>query len=289
MNMDICEINFIGLTHDHTSIRDSVVESTPSDSKNTAIDGPQQEEQQQHQTDELCSAISILKRHPMYDCLVLVKKYRRCLDGYALEFPVDRIRESERIPTNESARHNTLAGQVEQEGENKLQDEPRIRSQGPGRNNLSACSQRRLVSRFLDGDDPIYSPTLMYTMSNHSISAMHDTSDDDASPSLHRQQQQNRQHDGDGNETRLGADDATIMNEVTVECAQSPFMKQFDDKGEQCHLVHVPVNGLLDRLELYTRNGIAVDSRVYAFAMGLKTAERMMTNKSMKELHETPI
>lgn len=300
MNKDICEINFIGLTHDHTSMRDNVVELTSSDTENTAANGKASKggDLQQQPTDELCSAISILKRHPKYDCLVLVKKYRRCLDGYALEFPIDRIRESERIPTNESAKHNTLAGQDEQEGENKPQD--KIDGPRGGGNSLSACSQRRLVSRFLDGDDPMYSPALLYTMSSHSISALQDTSDDDSSSSSLRRQPQ-QQHvqfqqqasEANGNQAGAGADDdSTIMNEtdqVTVECVEVPFMKQIDDKGEQCDLVHVPVNGLLDRLELYTRNGIAVDSRVYAFAMGLKTAERMMTTKSMKELQETPI
>lgn len=121
--------------------------------------------------------IAILRRHPMYDCLVLVKRHSHCLNGFILEFP-----NGEKI-------------------------------------DQTNC---KLKVSFLDGDDPM----------NHNLNV--------------------------------------ISN----------------GKGE---VVHVPVNGLIDRLENYEKMGIAVDSRVFAFAMGLKTSEKMIAYDSIREPQETPI
>lgn len=146
-------------------------------------------------TDKDGSTIAIMRRHPMYDCLLLVKKYRHCLNGYSLEFPSTDI-------------ESTIYGDQEDkqlDGKSK------------------SCARRKLNLRVVDVDDP-----MMYESS----------------------------------------------------CTEQQKLNPL--------LVHVPFNGLLDRLKNYTQSGLAVDSRVYAFAMGLKTAERFLTTSSMKEIQETP-
>ena len=208
MIKDNYNIQFSGLTHDHTTIisNNRLPISDNDELKNT------------------CSAIAILRRHPMYDCLMLVKKYRACLNGYSLEFPADRVQEDE-VTDSEI---------------------------GDSAQPATACNRHRLVSRFLDGDDPMFQACCVGS-------------------------------------TSAGSENSQSQSTQETDSIVTPFMAQVDDKGDTCELVHVPINGLLDRLEGYTRTGVAVDSRVYAFAMGLKTAERIMTTKSMKELQETPI
>lgn len=216
-------INFSGLAHDHTTH-----ESCEPNTTNQVQDGENQ-----------CSVIAILRRHPMYDCLVLVKKYRACLSGYSLEFPVDKFAEqgeeedSGSEATSDSGEHHRQPAQVH-------------RSASSGAL-LSKCSRRKLISRLIDGDDPMFQYYL------------------EGSPTL----EQDKKPDGS---------DPT-----------HPFSQQTDDKGQSCEFVHVPLNGLLHRLRHHTESGIAVDSRVYAFAMGLKFAERILTTNSMREIQETPI
>lgn len=53
---------------------------------------------------------------------------------------------------------------------------------------------------------------------------------------------------------------------------------------EQKEVVHVPLNGLLTRLKAYEQAGISVDNRVYAYAIGLKTADQFFKSSSMKEI-----
>lgn len=172
----------------------------------------------------------------MYDCLVLVKKYRNCLRGYTLEFPSESVREDENaIVRNRS--QNKLGDQLE-----SMKEEQQRKS---SKAEIVSCRRRQLVSRFLDGDDPMYQ-----------------------SPC---------------------AAQSGPLESILLSNPSGPFAVQYDDKGSVCELVHVPINGLLDRLKNYNESGIAVDSRVYAFAMGLKTAERILTTNSMKELQETPI
>lgn len=144
------------------------------------------------------STIAILRRHPMYDSLVLIKRYRACLNGYTLEFPTSDIpaaRESNKDKSTPSSSDN--------------------------------CSKTKLVSLYLDGDDPIY-----------------------------QCQEQN--------------------------CKGNNLLSP---EGE---IVHVPMNGLLSRLDNYDKHGVSIDSRVYAFAIGLKTAEKFLSTSSIKELSETP-
>lgn len=208
MSKDELSINFSGITHDHTLVE--------SKSRNGRIG-----------SNKLSSSIAILRRHPMYDCLVLVKKYRACLEGYTLEFPIDDVK-PEDSEGDESSSEDCGGGQQSDSGKH--------------------CNRRKLVSKFLDGDD------LMYR--SHSIH-------------------------NNLSETTQELEQAGALN--------SHFSTQVDDNGELGQLVQVPINGLLDRLKSYTEMGIAVDSRVYAFAIGLKTAERILTTSSMKEVQETTI
>lgn len=205
---DDFSINFSGITHDHT-VLDSPISAD----------------------DENRSTIAILRRHPMYDCLVLVKKFRNCLRGYTLEFP------SENISGGDCAENNHTISCNRQD------------KQATGKAGVVGCHRRQLVSKFLDGDDPIHqSPCIVQT-----------------GPLEYAPFVSNREQ------------------------PTAPFAIQYDDKGLVCELVHVPINGLLDRLNNYNESGVAVDSRVYVFAMGLKTAERILTTNSMKELQESPI
>lgn len=184
-------IDFSGIIHDHNSV-----------SLNS--EAPEEDE-------DSCLTIAILRRHPMYDCLVLVKRFRSCLDGYALEFPMTKPGE-----------------------ENHDKPEEQQQQDAAG----TKCRGQRLVSRFLDGDDLIY------------------------------QSQQDE-----------GCQDGPLAH---------PFSAKVGDIGGDDEIVHVPINGLLDRLKSYTASGIAVDSRVYSFAFGLKTSERLLTTSFEKELQETP-
>lgn len=222
---DNYNINFTGLTHDHFQSNSHACKTAATNNNGRA------------DADQLCSVIGILRRHPMYDCLLLVKKYRNCLGGYSLEFPTDRLRPEEL----------QVASDQDDDEENKAK---------PG------CNQRRLVSRYLDGDDPMHQHTGTVATPTSPLPPV-------VSELI-----------------RNTSCEANIGEPVYL---VDPFMAQVDDKGDHCELVHVPINGLLDRLEGYTRSQVAVDSRVYSFAMGLKTAERIMTTKSMKELQETPI
>lgn len=45
--------------------------------------------------------------------------------------------------------------------------------------------------------------------------------------------------------------------------------------GDIVEVIHVPINGLLDRLKEYSDNGVLIDSVVYSFAIGLKKGEKM--------------
>lgn len=180
------------LTHDHDSMVTNKQERAQHNEANltTTTNGPSQENEQ---VASARSTIAILRRHPMYDSLILVKKYRACLNGHTLEFPSsDRVQTGVQYPESDE----------------------------------KSCCRTKLVSVYLDGDDPIY------------------------------QCQEKR------NPNALQA--------------------------HQDDLVFVPMNGLIDRLEIYNRHGVSIDSRVYAFAMGLRTAEKFLTTSSMKELQETP-
>jgi len=50
---------------------------------------------------------------------------------------------------------------------------------------------------------------------------------------------------------------------------------QYEEKQSEIEVHQVPVNGLLDRLNEYSKRGVIVDSRVYAFAIGLKKGEKL--------------
>lgn len=175
-----CDVKaeYNGLTHDHLMINKQ---------DETNVTTNSQQENQNNAS--ALSTIAILRRNPMYDCLILQKRYRACLSGYTLEFPT----------SNATSKHNS-----------KEQD----------------CCKTKLVSVYLDGDDPIYQ--CQERKSKHGL---------------------------------------------------------LSPEGE---IVYVPMNGLLARLDNYDRHGVSIDSRVYAFAMGLKTAEKFLTTSSMKEIQETP-
>lgn len=142
------------------------------------------------------STIAILRRHPMYDSLVLVKKFRPSINGHILELPTSELNN----------------GKQRKEGNEQNE-------------RTNECSRTKLISVYLDGDDPIYQSE--------------------------QERYSNKMEDG-------------------------------------CELVYVPMNGLIDRLDNYDKQGVAIDSRVYAFAMGLKTAEKFLTSSAMKEIQETP-
>lgn len=187
MTRDEVKVNFAGLTHDHHMVSKREVAQANTVTMNCPSQGNNQN------TTSALSTIAILRRHPMYDSLVLVKRYRACLNGYTLEFPT-------------SGATTTTTNNKPQ---SKTQD----------------CCKTKLVSVYLDGDDPIY------------------------------------------------------------QCEEKECKSRLNSEGE---VVYVPMNGLLTRLDNYDRLGVSIDSRVYAFAMGLKTAEKFLTTSSMKELQETP-
>ena len=189
MTREEVKVEFAGLTHNHRMVNkqdDTQQANGTIDTNNTTTTNDSQSSQDNLNTGLSLSTIAILRRHPMYDSLVLVKRYRACLNGYTLEFPTSDV----------NSQHQT-----------KEQD----------------CYKTKLVSMYLDGDDPIY------------------------------------------------------------QCQERK--SKLSPEGE---FAHVPMNGLLDRLDNYDRHGIAIDSRVYAFAMGLITAEKFLTTSSVKEIQETP-
>lgn len=205
MTREEVDVEFAGLAHDHLMIssRQDVLQDSNTNGVTNGVCLAQNNHRQQQDDDNTStsalSTIAILRRHPMYDSLVLVKRFRACLNGYTLEFPTSD-------PTNNEQQNNTSATETTKQQKD--------------------CCKTKLVTVYLDGDDPIY------------------------------QCQERKGKNG--------------------------LMSQ---DGE---VVYVPINGLLDRLDNYDQHGISVDSRVYAFAMGLKTAERFLTSSSMKEIQETP-
>lgn len=283
MNANVAQVesnlclNFTGLTHDHSQI--SVAKPNVAREHDPTSDTKQNDNNINEEPS--CSTIAILRRHPMYDCLILVKKYRHCLQGYSLEFPIDRVHENELMPTNESPQEVTdskKSSSLENQKDKQQLNEQLLTSE---------CSQRRLVSRFLDGDDPIFRACCQLMHSGSSAGCGNTESNN---PSSTGPAESTSKQIAAAVEQSLGTSNNNMIHRISsASDVVNPFVEQIDDKGNQCELVHVPINGLLDRLEGYTRQGVAVDSRVYAFAMGLKTAERIMTTKSMKELQETPI
>lgn len=158
------------------------------------------------------STIAILRRETMYDSLVLVKNFRHCLNGYTLEFPTTPISGS---AVNADCR-DTSGAKTKSSENQALESAEHDHDLG--------CGRTKLVSLYLDGDDPM---------------------------------------------------------------CQSP-RNGFGASKSEGDIVYVPINGLLDRLENFERHGIVIDSRVYAFAMGLKTAERILTSSTEKEIQEAP-
>lgn len=246
-------VNFSGLAHDHTTHESC-----------SSVQANQEQDGENH-----CSVIAILRRHPMYDCLVLVKKYRVCLKGYSLEFPVDKFAEDE---DNEDDGEASGSEAMSESGEHLKHQQP-IHKSGSSGALLSKCSRRKLVSRLIDGDDPMF----QYYLEGNPTPTPTPT----PTPSSQRDQT-----DGSVVNQNSGQADATA---AAAADPAHPFSQQIDDKGQSCEFVHVPLNGLLHRLRHHTESGIAVDSRVYAFAMGLKFAERILTTNSMREIQETPI
>lgn len=247
-------INFCGLTHDHncdhaneTSTDKNIDAQTHSgnESNEDAVKGGC--ESNKSDPSIIRSIIAILRRHTMYDCLILVKKYRSCLRGFSLEFPLDRVVDGLEITGEDLDQSAELIGRSEDSD--------------------ASCGRRQMVSRVLDGDDPILQASIKQLSRVTSDSNItQNGSTDTGNSSLER---------------KASAPRFELINPFSLE--------QVGDNGEPCELVLVPVNGLLDRLENYTRSGVAVDSRVYAFAMGLKTSERILTSTSLRELQETPI
>lgn len=161
-------------------------------------------QEQDDQTPSALSTIAILRRHTMYDSLVLVKRFNPLLGTYNLEFP--------------TTFQNAQSSQQHQKQNNLCS------------NNIGQdCCATKLVSVYLDDDDPMY-----------------------------------------------------LCNSNSTK-NKSDILKFCEDE-----IVYVPMNGLMSRLENYDKVGITIDSRVYAFAIGLKTADQFMTSSSMKELHESP-
>lgn len=145
-----------------------------------------------------CTTMEILRRHPMYDCLVLVKKYHKNLNYYVLDFPDDEL----------------LWQDCAEE--------------------VPKCPGMRIIrSKVVD---------------------------------------------------RLGVDWAPKTRLSTS--SESSTDEQIEPIDS---IVHVPINGLIDRLKTYTMNGTVVDSKVFSFAMGLKTGERLLTTSAMHEIQEQTV
>ena len=62
------------------------------------------------------------------------------------------------------------------------------------------------------------------------------------------------------------------------------------DRHPEIEVIQVPINGLLDRLNEFSKNNIILDSKVYAFAIGLKKGEKLALAKfANSDSFETPI
>lgn len=203
MTREEVKVEFTGLTHDHLMINKQDLahqqQTVKNNETNTTNNHSPTIENQEQNIQSALSTIAILRRHPMYDSLVLKKRFRACLEGYTLEFPTTDI---EPISTKQNNNHQHQSKDSRE------------------------CCKSKLVTVYLDGDDPIY------------------------------------------------------------QCQEKKGCNSLLPPEEE--VVYVPINGLLDRLDNFDRHGVSIDSRVYAFAMGLKTAEKFLTTSSMKEIQETP-
>lgn len=84
------------------------------------------------QHEKLQPTIAILRQHPMYDCLVLVKKFKPEDNKYVLELPKFSS------PTNNSSK-SSVNGSPKSQG--KMDRD---------------CCTSKLKLTYLDGDDPLY-------------------------------------------------------------------------------------------------------------------------------------
>lgn len=229
MTREEVKVDFNGLTHDHLMVskRDACRATTMPTTinanfhANNTTDRPLDSENQENNLSNSddpstsLSTIAILRRLAMYDSLVLVKRYRACINGYTLEFPTSNL--SNQSNNNDIQNIQQQQSPVSQQLNSSHQQQ-----------HDQDCRKTKLVSMYLDGDDPIYL---------------------------------NQEKENKGS------------------CLCKP------DQGE---IVYVPMNGLMARLDNYDRHGVSIDSRVYAFAMGLKTAEIFLNTSAMKEIQETP-
>jgi len=165
-------------------------------------------------SESICT-IPFLRRHILCDCIVLVKQYRAPLRSCTLEFPskfLDGISNVEATAKKEVEDDTGYKATVVKHVSPQTAIDPDVTD-----------GTIKLVSLFIDGDDPI-----------------------------------------------MNANRMAHKNPGDVE------------------VLEVPINGLLDRLNEYSRQGLVVDSRVYAFAIGLKQGEKLMMVQN-GAAPETPI
>ncbi|KAI2802620.1 hypothetical protein RDWZM_009997 [Blomia tropicalis] len=205
-------------------------------------------------------SIAILKRHILCDCLVLVKKYRPSLRSYVLEFPA-RIVENSRsrsasgnsICSNGSnVQHdNSTIDQIEkaEAGDAAVRDveyntgyrSTQVKYVSPETAmDPELCDNKlKIVSMVIDGDDPIRNNFFSNLMTDCSSTNSLSSNDDHSN----------------GTNSNGHVCSNQCLDDVEV--------------------IPVPINGLLDRLNEYSRRNIIIDSRVYSFAIGLKKGEKL--------------
>ncbi|KAF7492053.1 ADP-sugar pyrophosphatase [Sarcoptes scabiei] len=210
-------------------------------------------------------SLAILKRHILCDCLILVHRYRPTLKSFTLEFPAKIIEQrfqdqSADLAAKEIKDNTGYGSTIIKYVSPETSTDPEL-----------CDSKVKLVSMIIDGDDPIKNNFIgskkipdpdRYFVDNI-VQHQLDHDDDDGKKA--------DRFEGDPNESKQKvAENSSNNNDDGIE-----YDPNIDDDYD---IILLPINGLLDRLNDYCENGTIVDSRVYSFAIGLKSGEQLRRN-----------
>lgn len=218
-------------------------ETTTLTAKNTSLPSALADSAYDH-PDQGILSIAILKRHILCDCLILVKKYRPTLKSFVLEFPAKIVEHNNLASGPQSSAASTDGNESDTSvGDAAVKDVEE--------NTGYKSTQVKWVSPDTAVDPELCDNKLKL------VSLIIDGDDPIKNDLL------NQCSSGAASSCSDDDDSGINKHECTNEC--------LDD----IEVIPVPINGLLDRLNEYSRRNVVVDSRVYAFAIGLKKGEKM--------------
>lgn len=189
-------------------------------------------------------SIGILRRHILCDCLILVKKYRPSLKSYVLEFPAKIV-------------ETTPAG---------------VPLHALSNSNLSSTSDSESDHSSIVGDMAVQNVEENTGYRSTQIQWVSPETAMEPDLSDHKLKLVSVLIDGDD---PIRNNFSCVDNSDESQDSSSSSNPTPSDYETEIEVIPVPVNGLLDRLDEYDRQGVVIDARVYAFAIGLKRGEKL--------------